>query len=357
MSRFHALEVKEIRKETPDCVSVVFAVPENLKEEFHYTQGQYVTMKAMIEGEEVRRSYSLCSSPIEEEWRVAVKKVPDGRFSGFVNEDLKVGDTLEIMPPAGRFFVDLDASKQKSYVAFAAGSGITPILSILKTHLELEPLSTVKLFYINQRVSSIILKEEIEGLKNKYLERVEIFHFLTKEERNIPLFSGRLDQDKLNALSKGILDIETTDDYFLCGPEEMIFLVRDYLLEKGVNNSQIHFELFTSNEAKNIKRKVRVSEKGEDLMSDVQVLEGGKSFNFSIAQGSNSILDAALDRSADLPFACKGGVCCTCKAKLLEGKVEMEVNYALEQEELDAGYILTCQAVPVSSKVVVDFDS
>ena len=354
MSHFHSLAVKEIREETPDCVSVVFDIPEELKESFKFIQGQYLTLKTDIEGEEVRRSYSLCSSPLEGEWRVAVKRVEDGKFSTFVNRELKCGDQLDVMLPNGRFFTEVDPEQEKNYVAFAAGSGITPILSIIKTHLELEPKSSFKLFYINQSVSSIILKEEIEGLKNRFFQRFEIFHFLTKEERNIPLFNGRLDKEKLEVLEKSLLDVEGTDDFFICGPEEMIFLLRDHLMEKGVDARQIHFELFNSSTAKRNKAKTTDSSAG---MSEVQILEGGKSFTFKIPQGSDFILDAALDRSADLPFACKGGVCCTCKAKLIEGKVDMEVNYALEKEELDAGYILTCQAVPKSDKVIVDFDS
>lgn len=357
MSRFHSLAVKEIRQETSDCVSLVLEVPTELNETFAFTQGQYLTFKTQIGGEEVRRSYSLCSSPGEGEWRVAVKKVEQGKFSSFVNEVLKEGDTLEVMPPNGRFFTEIDPSSDKTYAAFAAGSGITPILSIIKAHLDLEPNSAFKLFYINQRVSSIILKEEIEALKNTYFERFEIFHFLTQEERNIELFNGRLDEDKLGQIAKGLLDLRGVDDYFLCGPESMIFMVRDFLLERGVDKSCIHFELFSSGNGNLAKTKSQQNGQVNNSLSEIQILEGGKSFRFSIPQGSNNILDAALDRSADLPFACKGGVCCTCRAKLIDGKVEMAVNYALEQEELDAGYILTCQAVPLSDKIVVDFDT
>lgn len=355
MSHFHSLAVKEIREETPDCVSVVFDIPEELKESFKFIQGQYLTLKTDIEGEEVRRSYSLCSSPLEGEWRVAVKRVEDGKFSTFVNRELKCGDHVEVMLPNGRFYTEIDPSQEKSYVAFAAGSGITPILSIIKTHLELEPKSSFKLFYINQSVSSIILKEEIEGLKNRFFQRFEIFHFLTQEERNIPLFNGRIDREKLEVLANSLLDIKGTDDFFICGPEEMIFLLRDFLMEREVEAKQIHFELFNTSTAN--RKKPGKSQSANSAMSEVQILEGGKSFTFKIPRGSDFILDAALDRSADLPFACKGGVCCTCKAKLIEGEVDMEVNYSLEKEELDAGYILTCQSVPKSDKVIVDFDS
>ena len=353
-TKFYPLKVREIEKTTPDCSVVSFEIPESLVSEFQYQHGQYLTMKAQINGEEVRRSYSLCSSPLDKNWKVAVKKVQEGKFSTFVNENLQPGDTLEVMPPNGRFFVHCDPASTKNYVAFAAGSGITPILSIIKTHLKSEPNSTFKLFYINQTVSTIILKEEVEGLKNQFLNRFEIFHFLTQQPRNIPFYNGRMDREKLEIIFDKIAPVAAIDDLFVCGPKEMIFLVRDFAIEKGMDKKHIHFELFnTGNEVtKKVVRKV-----DENILSDVTIIEGGKNFNFKIPQGSENILDAALNRSADLPFACKGGVCCTCRAKLIEGEVEQEVNYGLEQEEIEAGYILTCQAIPVSKRVVVDFEA
>ncbi|MFT4760090.1 MAG: ring-1,2-phenylacetyl-CoA epoxidase subunit PaaE [Paraglaciecola sp.] len=353
-TKFFALEVRDIEKTTADCAVIAFDVPETLATDFQYKQGQYLTLKTMINGEEVRRSYSLCSSPLDGEWKVAVKKVPEGKFSTYANDVLKAGDTLEVMPPNGRFYVDCAVENAKNYVAFAAGSGITPILSIIKTHLKTEPNSTFKLFYINQTVLTIILKEEIEGLKNQFFNRFEIFHFLTQQPRNIPFYNGRMDTEKLDVIFNKIVPVENVDDLFVCGPREMIFLVRDYALEKGMNPKQIHFELF--NAGTEAKKKV-VRKIDESKLSEVTVIEGGKEFVFKIPQGSDNILDAALNRSADLPFACKGGVCCTCRAKLIEGKVEMEVNYGLEQEEIDAGYILTCQAIPLSKKVVVSFEA
>lgn len=353
-TKFFALKVRDIEKTTADCSVIAFDVPETLATDFQYKHGQYLTLKTMINGEEVRRSYSLCSSPLDGEWKVAVKKVPEGKFSTFANDVLKAGDTLEVMPPNGRFYVDCQPEKAKNYVAFAAGSGITPILSIIKTHLKTEPNSTFKLFYINQTVLTIILKEEIEGLKNQFLNRFEIFHFLTQQPRNIPFYNGRMDTEKLDVIFNKIVPVENVDDLFVCGPKEMIFLVRDYATEKGMNPKHIHFELFnTGNEAK--KKVVKVVD--ESKLSEVTVLEGGKEFVFKLPQGSDNILDAALNRSADLPFACKGGVCCTCRAKLIEGDVEIGVNYGLEQEEIDAGYILTCQATPMSERVVVDFEA
>ena len=353
--KFYLLKIKEIVKTTPDCSLITFDIQNGWKDEFQYKQGQHLTLKATIDGEEVRRSYSLCSCPLNNKWRVAVKHVPDGKFSTYANAVLKKGDTLEVMPPNGRFFVPVNKEQQKNYVAFAAGSGITPIFSIIKTHLHAEPKSTFKLFYVNQTVGSIILKEEIEGLKNQFMERFEVFHFLTKQQRDVPFFNGRMDRDKLDIIFKSIVDKDATDDCFICGPEEMIFMIRDYLLEKGLDKKRVHFELFGTTGIPQKERKTTTI-KTDGKMCDVTIHEGGKSFNFKLAQGSENILDAAVRQSADLPYACKGGVCATCRAKLVEGKVEMEVCYALEQDEIDAGYILTCQSIPLSEKVVVDFD-
>ena len=355
MSQFYELPVKQIVKTTKDCVVVSFDIKEEWKELFTYKQGQYLTLKTTINDEEIRRSYSLCSSPLDNEWKVAVKRVPDGRFSTFANKELKTGDVLEVMPPNGRFYIETDPKQDKDYLAFAAGSGITPILSIIKTHLQQEPLSSFKLFYVNQTVASIILKEEIEALKNQYLERFEVFHFLTREERFIPLYDGRINEEKLNIIFEKIVNPKQVNDIFICGPDEMIFMIRDYLLAKDFTEKQVHFELFNTGSQKKKKKTEAVVVEGEN--SAITILEGGKSFKFTIPQNSDNILDAALKQSADLPFACKGGVCCTCKAMLVEGTVNMEVNYGLEKEEIEQGYILTCQALPTSEKIVVNFDA
>lgn len=353
MSQFYTLPIESIEKTTEDCAVVSFEVGTELVKYFEFTQGQYLTLKAHINGEEVRRSYSLCTSPLDNKWSVAIKKIEAGKFSTFANEVLKKGDSLEVMPPNGRFFIQTDKTTTRNYVAFAAGSGITPILSIIKTHLQAEPNCTFKLFYINQAVSTIILKEEIEALKNQYLNRFEIFHFLTKQHRDIPLFNGRLDRAKLSVIFSKIVDTDFINDYFICGPTEMIFMIRDFLIEKSVETAHIHFELFNT-EGIVKKKAARIVDAGK--LSDITIIEGGKRMNFKIPQGSNNLLDAAMNHHADLPYACKGGVCCTCRAKLEEGTVEMAVNYALEQEEVDAGFILSCQAVPTSEKVVVNFD-
>jgi ring-1,2-phenylacetyl-CoA epoxidase subunit PaaE len=357
MAKFYPIKVKSIERSTPDCSVVAFEVGEDLQAAFNFKQGQYLTLKAEVNGEELRRSYSLCSSPLDGEWKVAIKRVEDGRFSTFANEVLQVGDTLEVMPPQGRFYVEADPAQAKEYVAFAAGSGITPIASIIKTHLQLEPESSFKLFYINQSVSSIILREELEGLKNRFMNRFEIFHFLTRESRATPLFNGRIDQQKLDILFQTLIDEDAVSDYFLCGPNAMIFLIKDYLEARGVDKKSIHFELFNTDGIVATPKRAKRKKPGGQVLAKVTIREGGKDFEFSMPKGENNILDAALERNADVPFACKGGVCCTCRAKLVEGEVDILLNYGLEEEEIAAGYILTCQSIPTSDEVVVDFDA
>lgn len=355
-NRFHSITIKNIHKTTNDCSIISFDIPEEIKNEFVFTQGQYLTLRTEIDGENVQRSYSICSSPSDDELKVGIKKIPGGLFSSHANDILKVGDSIESMIPNGNFFVEVDKSVGRNYLAVAAGSGITPIYSIIKTHLEQEPKSHFTLLYTNQTAGSVILKDEIEGLKNIFMERLEVYHFLTKQSRGIDLYDGRLNEEKMDKLCNAVIQPDQLDHVFSCGPEEMIFMVKDYFTAKGLGEKQIHFELFTSsNSKKGGERKVNPELTG--LISEVTILDGGKSFNFKIHQGSNNILDAALAQNADLPFACKGGVCSTCKAKVVEGKVDMEVNYALEKEEVEAGYVLTCQAFPCSEKVVVDFDN
>ncbi|MEO1451927.1 MAG: 1,2-phenylacetyl-CoA epoxidase subunit PaaE, partial [Bacteroidota bacterium] len=356
MSRSNALKVRHLTKETLDCTSVSFEVSVEDAEAFAFLPGQYLTLRTEIEGEDVRRSYSLCTAPSEGDLRVAVKHIPGGLFSGFVHEDLKVGDTLDVMPPMGRFTPKLDATQRRNYVGIAAGSGITPIMSIMKTALETEPESTFTLLYGNRFASSVIFKEQIEGLKNQYLERLRVFHFMSREVPDIPLFSGRLSGEKIDQCLLHLIDGASIDGWYICGPEAMTTEIRDTLEQQGVAKDRVHFELFTAAKSNGKRRKVQAAATGPERISEVHIKDGGNSFAFNMPLGSQPVLDAALERGADLPFACKGGVCCTCKAKLIEGKVEMEVNYALEPEEVEAGYILSCQAIPLSEKIVVDFD-
>ncbi|BFG70682.1 phenylacetate-CoA oxygenase/reductase subunit PaaK [Sediminibacterium sp. KACHI17] len=353
---FEQLTVREVRRETHDCVSIAFEVPEQLKETFRFLQGQYITLKTKIGGEEVRRSYSICSSPLDHELRVAVKKVPNGVFSTYANELLKAGDSLEVMPPMGKFFTPLLSIQKKNYVGFAAGSGITPLLSIIKTTLQTEKESTFTLVYGNRNRHSIIFRETLEALKNKYMNRFRLIHILSRETTDTPLNSGRIDADKCLTLCDKTIDLQRTDEFFLCGPEEMIFSVKNVLEEKGVAAQKIHFELFTTAGQQNKKIQQLETETDKGPKSKITVKLDGISFDFELSQKGEAILDAALKQGADLPYACKGGVCCTCRAKLVEGQVDMEVNYGLEPDEIEQGFILTCQSHPKSEHVVVDFD-
>lgn len=353
---FHSLTIKEINKETEDCVSVVFEIPEELKKDFNFKQGQSLTMRTVINDEEIRRTYSLCSSPFENEWKVAIKKVEGGLFSTFANTSLKKGDQLDVMQPVGKFYVDLIKGNKKNYLAFAAGSGITPVISIIKTTLLTEPDSSFTLVYGNKSRSSIIFFEELEGLKNKFLQRFNFINILSRERTDATLNFGKINVDKLNELSK-LIDYNSIDETFICGPEEMIFCVKDFLEENGIDKKKIHFELFTTPGQKKSNAHSTKSTENIGPKSMITVKLDGRSFDFNLSLTSDiSILDAALKEGADLPFACKGGVCCTCKAKLLEGEVSMDVHWGLEDEEVEQGYILTCQSHPKTEKVVVDFD-
>lgn len=356
MAQFHTIRVKDIYKETSDCSVVTFDIPEKLQHAFDFQQGQHLTLKALINGQDVRRSYSLCSSPVDKEWQVAVKQIPGGLFSTYVNEQLQTGDMIEIMEPSGKFGVPVSKGKKKNYVVFAAGSGITPILSMIKTHLALEPNATFKLFYLNRTVKSIIFKEAIEQLRNQYFGRLEIFYFLTKEQRDIELFNGRFTSEKLQTLTKTFIPVDTTDEVFVCGPEEMIFLIRDELVAAGLEKDKVHYELFvTGLSEEDKKRTARLAEQKIEGV-EVTIVDGGKDFHFTMTDEYDTILDAALGAGADLPFACKGGVCSTCKCKVEEGTVEMKVNYALEEDEVAQNLVLSCQAVPTSKNVKVNFD-
>lgn len=353
---FHKLTIKEVKKETSECVSVSFDIPAELQDQFQYKQGQSLTMRTIINGEEVRRTYSLCSSPLEIKWKVAIKTVDGGLFSSFANNQLKQGDVLEVMEPVGNFYSELNPINKKKYLAFAAGSGITPVISIIKTTLQTEPKSSFTLVYGNRSRSSIIFFEELEGLKNKFLDRFNLINILSRERTESPLNFGRIDIEKLNELSK-LIDYSTIDETFICGPEEMIFCIKDYLIQKGVNEKNIHFELFTSSTPKKSKAQTEILKTDAGPKSNITVKVDGRSFDFTLSLNSDvTILDAALKQGADLPFACKGGMCCTCKAKLLEGEVEMDVHWGLEDEEIEKGYILTCQSHPKTEKITVDYD-
>ena len=354
---FEKLPVAEVRRETSDCVSIAFTIPPELKEIFQYKQGQYITVRTNINGQEMRRSYSVCSSPLDNELRVAVKKAEYGIFSTYANEHLKKGDILDVMPPMGKFFTELYPHQSKQYAGFAAGSGITPLLSIIKTTLLTEPKSSFTLVYGNRNRHSIIFKEELEGLKNRYMDRFRVIYILSREKTDAAINFGRIDAEKCTTLCNKNLDINSTDEFFLCGPEKMIFSVKDQLEQLGVDKKKIHFELFTAPGQKLSAVGSRKTEVKAEVKSKITIKLDGIAFNFDLGFDGDAILDAALKNGADLPYSCKSGVCCSCRAKLIEGEVDMDVNYGLEPEEIEQGFILTCQSHPRTEKVVVDFDS
>jgi ring-1,2-phenylacetyl-CoA epoxidase subunit PaaE len=352
---FHPLRIKNIEKETADAVTIQFDVPEALAKDFQFLQGQNITLKTNIHGEEVRRSYSICNAPYENKLTVAIKKVEQGVFSTYANQSLKQGDVLEVMPPTGKFNTALNPAQTKKYVAFAAGSGITPILSIIKQTLHEEPNSFFTLVYSNKNRSSILFFEELEALKNKYLQRFQLIHLLSREQSDSALGFGRINAEKLNTLSK-LIDYNRTDDFFCCGPEELIFSIKNYLEAAGVSEHKIHFELFASKQ----KQKSDISfadSAHKEATASITIQADGRSISFELGFNEGNILDAALKQGADLPYACKGGMCCTCKAKLLEGRVAMDVHWGLEHDEIEQGYILTCQAHPLQDKILIDFDT
>jgi ring-1,2-phenylacetyl-CoA epoxidase subunit PaaE len=350
---FHKLKINDIRRETADCVSVSFEAPEALHETFRFEPGQHLTLRAQLDGEELRRTYSICAGALDGDLRIAVKKVPQGRFSTFVNEQLKVGDVLDVLPPAGRFTAAINPENARTYVAFAAGSGITPILSILKTVLQTEPNSRFSLIYGNKNRGSIIFKSQIEALKNKYMGRLSVFHILSREAADAELFSGRIDRAKCARLFEKLIDVRRTDLFLLCGPEAMLHEVREALADAGVPVDKIRFELFGTAQKPKIERPEATV---DTPTSRITLRQDGAAFHFDMPYEGESILDAALRHGADLPFACKGGVCCTCRAKVTQGETAMDVNYSLQPDELARGFVLTCQSHPRSAEVTVDFD-
>lgn len=355
-NQFYPLKVKEIRRETADCVSLSFDIPSSSREAFRFKQGQYLTFKKQLPAGEVRRSYSICSSPLDGELRVAIKKLEGGVFSTWANTELKVGEILETMSPQGRFFVETNKAAQKNYLLIAAGSGITPILSIMKTILLTEPQSQVSLIYGNKTKGSIIFKNDIEALKNRFLNRVSVYHVLSRERAEAEFLSGRIDAKKVTYFLDKLTATASIDDCFLCGPEEMILAVKDVLLARGLPEERLHFELFFSTKAQAKKAQAQQAETQAGERSRVTLKLDGVETVFDLSYQGENILDAALKNGVDLPFACKGGVCATCRAKVETGSVEMDVNYSLAPDELAAGFVLTCQSHPRSKEVRVNFD-
>jgi len=357
MLHFHPLEIVELKRETEDCIGVTFAVPPDLRETYRFVQGQHVALRTTLDGEELRRTYSLCTHAGDERLRIAIKRHPNGRFSSWANEQLKVGDRVEVLAPAGSFHTQLDPHAERLYVAFTGGSGITPVISNVKTILADEPRSRFILFYANRTTASIIFREELEDLKNRYLTRFAVHHFLTREQRDVELYNGRIDAAKTAELCRGLIPVAAVDTFFLCGPGTMNDEVSQALQAAGAPAARIHAEWFTT-AAPAPESTVAAAAQPSAARCNVTVVLDGVSSEYDMAMGSSgeSILDAALARGLDLPYSCKAGVCTTCRAKLMEGKVDFTVNYGLEPYEIEEGIILTCQSRPLTERVLIDFD-
>ena len=352
---FHTLRVAEVKRETPDAVSVRLEVPEALRDRFVFRAGQHLTFRRAFNGEELRRNYSVCVSPSEGVLKIGVKKIAGGAFSGWVNDELKAGDELEVMAPHGSFCWTFDADAQREYVGFAGGSGITPVLSLMKTALELEPKSRFTLFYGNRVSAGIMFLEEIAALKDRYIDRLSVFHFLEDEEEEIALFNGRLDRAKADeALAK--LAPKDADAYFICGPGPMMDAIEEALTARKIDKSRILIERFTTGplSAAQAAAARALEEKAAGLKMSVTL--NGRRVNVTFDPAQHSILDNVRAAGLPAPFACKGGVCATCRAKVTAGEVSMKVNYGLSAQELADGYVLTCQATPVSEGVALTYD-
>lgn len=372
---FNTLTVSQVRPLTKDSVEVTFEVPEHLIEDYNYAPGQYVALRATIDGQEVRRSYSICAEPVPGEIRVAIKRDLGGLFSNWANDTLAAGYQIDVMNPQGAFVSkgnitslnepqkiaeDAKAVGGEHMVAFAAGSGITPIIAIARTVLKASENSTFDLVYANKSALDVMFAEEVGDLKDKYPTRFAVHHMLSREQRVNPLMSGRIDDEKLNTILDYVIQVDKADEWFLCGPFELVQLCRDTLAERGVPEENVRFELFTTGRpeapAGQHGKAVEVDPGGNNY-SIAFTLDGTSGSVESPVSANETILNAALRVRADVPFACAGGVCGTCRAKVVDGEVEMAENYALEKDEVDAGYVLTCQARPCTDKVTVDFDA
>ena len=356
-SVFHPLRVASVERLTDDAVAVTFDVPAELREEFRFQAGQHVSIRSPVVGDEVRRNYSICAPATSGRLRIGVKRIPDGVFSSYVAERLRPGDVLDTMTPTGSFSTALDPGQRKRYGAIAAGSGITPVLSILSTALEVEPGSSAVLIYVNRTTLSIMFLEDLEDLKDRYPDRFQLIHVLDEEPLDIEILSGRLDADRLGRILDRLVLADDVDEWFLCGPLPMTDVAREVLLARGGGSERIHRELFFVGPPPAAGDRTPAAAAPEPATgASVTVLLDGRSQSFVLPEDGASILDATLRYRADAPFACKNGVCGTCRAKVVEGKVRMDANYALEPAEVDAGYALACQSHPAADRVVLDFD-
>jgi ring-1,2-phenylacetyl-CoA epoxidase subunit PaaE len=355
---FRPLTILDIRNETEECVSVSFHIPDEWKDEFKYQAGQNITLRSTIGDTEVRRSYSICSSPHENELRVAIKKVEEGLFSSHAHNTFNRGLMLDVLAPTGNFVLPLEATHKKHYVAFAAGSGITPVISLLKTILREEPLSRFTLIYGNRSRNSMIFREELLALKNDHPVRFQLIPIFSREKMDAPVFEGRIDAGKCDMIFNNIVPLADNQEYLLCGPAPMIFEVRSWLLAHNKAEKKIHYELFSDpgESGSLLKEKIPLKKEISLSKSIVTIRLDGVSTDFEIPTEGPTILEAAIQAGADLPYACRAGVCASCRAKLVQGKVIMDQNYSLAEEELDQGFILACQSHPASQKLTIDFD-
>ncbi len=358
MAEFHTLTVAEVRAEANDTMHVLFDVPESARDAFAFEPGQYLTFAAEIDGAEVRRSYSICAA-VGEPLAVAIKKIDGGAFSEYAHETFAPGALVQALPPAGEFSPRLDPARARKYLLIAAGSGITPVISIAKTILAVEPQSEVTLLYGNRRSQDIIFRDQLLWMKNRYLTRLQWINIFSQETQEAPILNGRINNRKGGELNQHLIDIVGYDEFFLCGPEGMISEVSRGLRGTGIDEENIHYELFFASpeDARQAieKHQARAREYA-GLTTEVRVRSGGREVVFDLTADGENILDGAMENGLELPFSCKGGVCATCKAKVLEGQVDMDLNHALSADEVADGFVLTCQAHPISDKVVVDFD-
>lgn len=353
MPKFHPLIVTDVHHTIRDAV-VLTLRPENV-EVFRFIQGQYLTFKQDFDGTELRRNYSICAGLDDGVLQVGIKRVDGGAFSTFANTDIQIGDTLHAMPPVGRFHTKIEPNKAKNYLGFAGGSGITPVLSILRTVLKREPQSSFTLVYANRAVNTIMFREELEDLKNRYMQRLTIIHIL-ESGQDMELFTGRVDQEKCAALFNHWISVATVDTAFICGPEPMMLSIADSLKIHGLDQDQIKFELFTESQQGRLAKQAIAARAADTKGTEAQVTVEGVTRAFTMPK-DQSVLEAALDNALDAPFACKAGVCSTCKARVLEGEYEMLSNHALEDYEVEQGMVLTCQCYPLSDKIVVEYDT
>jgi ring-1,2-phenylacetyl-CoA epoxidase subunit PaaE len=349
------LAVRDLRRETPDAISMTFAIPPDLEYDFSFDPGQYLTLKTQLDGDEVRRSYSICSSPEDRELRIAVKKVDGGAFSSWALDELKEGDELDVMTPSGRFGVAYVPDATRVFVGFAAGSGITPIMSLIRGFLAREPDSRFFLFYGNRSASNILFREALEELKDRFMGRLSVFHVLSQEEQDLPILHGRLDRAKIQVLLRSMVPAAMIDHVFVCGPLAMSEEIEATCVALGIPADRLHVERFVSEYGGKPRPKAVIAPEAAPK-AIASLIVDGKRKDVPVADGE-AVLDAALRAGLDMPYACKGGMCSTCRAKVIEGETRMDVNYSLEPWELDAGFVLTCQARPTTPRLVVDYDA